>query len=473
MSVGIDFGTTNTAAVRLTAGLAEQIGDETRQPLPSVVAINRFTGEVEIGRSAIERISATDQEGAWLVVRSLKRDLGRDRKWTIAGRIWTVVDIAAEILKLLAKRPTSWGGERIRKATLGVPVRMTPEARRCLRHAAALADIEVTAVLKESTAACIKHRPLLLNFQHAVIFDWGGGTLDISVVRLEGHEVIELWSDGMELAGDDLDLTLARHILAKCRASSADLPEFEELSSSERMRLLYESERAKQILGTVRDHEVPVQIAGTGFTVALTREEANRELRPLVRRAIDFLARCISRAHLATNDVDRVLLVGGSSQLPLLSVMLDEDDRFQERFDKPGAPQWDVAYGAAILDSEPDGAYILADQISLILADGSECCLVHPGTQPMSSAKPVFLSLVDNANSANLIFRHGLEVKPLLHMTVPVLGFDEEELRLDYQLTPEWTFRVVGYSKSLGDRSRTPGETEELKFRYLLPAVVR
>jgi hypothetical protein len=58
-------------------------------------------------------------------------------------------------------------------------------------------------------------------------------------------------------------------------------------------------------------------------------------------------------------------------------------------------------------------------------------------------------------------------------MTVPVLGFDEEELRLDYQLTAEWTFRAVGYSKSLGDRSRTPDETEELKFRYLLPMVAR
>jgi hypothetical protein len=176
---------------------------------------------------------------------------------------------------------------------------------------------------------------------------------------------------------------------------------------------------------------------------------------------------------LATNDVDMILLVGGSSHLPLLSEMLNEDVRFQGRFDKPGSPQWDVAHGAAILDAAPDGAYLLADQISLILADGSECCLVKPGAQPMSTPKPVFLSLVDNANSANLIFRHGIEIKPLLYMTVPALGFDDEELRLDYQLTSEWTFSAVGRSTSLGNRSRTEDETEELKFRYLLPKSVK
>jgi molecular chaperone DnaK len=241
MSFGIDFGTTNTAAFRCADEVTEEIGDETRHPMPSVVAINKFTGEVEIGRNARKRISLEEEDGSWVVVRSLKRELARNTQWNVGGRVYSAVDLTAELLRRIATQPLTWGGSRIGKATLGVPVRMLPSARRRLKRAASLAGIEVSAVLKESTAACIKHRALLANLQHAAVFDWGGGTLDISVIRVEGTELTELWSDGCDLAGDDLDLVIARHILGKCREGNEDVPEFDLLTKPQQLRLLYEA----------------------------------------------------------------------------------------------------------------------------------------------------------------------------------------------------------------------------------------
>jgi len=348
---------------------------------------------------------------------------------------------------------------------------MSPTARRRLKKAASMAGIEVSAVLKESTAACIKYRALLANLQHAAVFDWGGGTLDISVIRVEGTELTELWSDGRDLAGDDLDLVIARYILSRCREASDGVPEFDQLTKPQQLRLLYEAERAKQVLGNDPEHEVFIEVGGKGHAVTIRQTDIERELRPWVREAVEFLGGCIEQSRLAFDELDLVLLVGGSSQLPLLSRMLDADPRFQGRFEQPGIPEWDVAHGAAILDGAPDGAYVLSDPISLLLADGSEFPLVETGAQPMSSVKPLCLSLVDNNESANLIFRQGSTEKPLLYVAVPALGFDEEELRVEYQLTEEWTFRVEGRSASLGERSRTSNETEELQFRYVLPVI--
>jgi hypothetical protein len=227
----------------------------------------------------------------------------------------------------------------------------------------------------------------------------------------------------------------------------------------------------RQVLGTDVEHEVFIEVGGKGHEVAISQTEIERELRPWVRDAIEFLAGCIKKSRLAFDELDLVLLVGGSSQLPLLSRMLDADPRFKGRFEQPGVPQWDVANGAAILDGAPDGAYVLSDRISLLLADGTEFPLVDTGSQPMRSPRSICLSLVDNNESANLIFRQGSSEEPLLYVAVPAFGFDEEELRVDYQLTEEWTFSVGGRSASLGDRSHTNNETEELKFRYVLPVI--
>lgn len=470
MSFGIDFGTTNSCCVRLVGTRAENIGDETGAPMPSVVAINQFSGELLVGREARNLLSRVDDESGYIVIPSVKRILETGETWSAGGAKWTTVQVVAEVLKKLAKKPMDAGGRAINQATFGVPVRMGAGARRRLKEAAQLAGITVTSVVKESTAACIRHRRSLLNYQRVAIFDWGGGTLDVSILKLDGHTIRELYSDGKNVAGDDLDRVLAQYILSTFRRADPDLPDFESLMTSERKRLLYEAERAKRVLGTTPTYDAQLRVRGKARLAEISREECDRVLRPLVRDCVSFLETCICRAKLSAEEVDRIFLVGGSSQLRILSEMLEEG-ALGNKFEMPGEPEWDVAHGAAVVESVPGGGYELASPIHLELADGSELCLLTSQERPSKDSRILSLVLVDNAPSAQLIFRQGANHmrtgKPILQFHVPAQGFDEEEVRLKYRLTEELTFEAVGQSHSRGESISR--ETEELEFTYAIP----
>jgi hypothetical protein len=267
---------------------------------------------------------------------------------------------------------------------------------------------------------------------------------------------------------------LANHILAVFRSADAALPDFEGLMSNERKRLLYEAERAKRVLGNEPTYDAHLRANGRDHFAQISREECNRVLCPLVRECIEFLEGCIRRAKLSPDEIDRVLLVGGSSQLRLLSTLLDDKNSvFRDKFEMPGEPQWDVANGAAMVEAVPGGGYELASPIQLELADGSELCLVAPHERPTKQFRSLSLALVDNSPSAQLIFRQANGTvgvgRPILQFHVPAQGFDEEEVRLEYRLTEELTFQAVGQSQSRGPGSKTPRETEELEFTYAIP----
>ncbi|MBK7928962.1 MAG: Hsp70 family protein [Bryobacterales bacterium] len=380
--------------------------------------------------------------------------------WVTGERKWTTVQVVAEVLKKLARKPLDGGGKAITQATFGVPVRMGAEARRRLTEAAQLAGIAVTSVVKESTAACIRHRRSLANFQRVAIFDWGGGTLDVSILKLDGHSIRELYSDGKNLAGDDLDKELALSILAMIRSVDPGLAEFESLMPNERKRLLYEAERAKRVLGTALTYDVQLRLGGKARLAQVTREECDRVLRPSVRECVAFLETCIRRAKLSAEEVDRILLVGGSSHLRLLSTMLDELPELRDKFEIPGEPEWDVAHGAAAVEAVPGGGYELASPVYLELADGSEFCIVPARERPSKQSRSLSLVLVDNAPSAQLIFHQGANCtgtgRPILQFHVPAQGFDEEEVRLQYRLTEELTFEAIGqrHSREGGTKTR-------------------
>jgi molecular chaperone DnaK len=468
---GIDFGTTNTSAVEVDGRAVQRYGDEQGKPLPSVIILNKATDRVIGGREAWNRRMELQQVGGFEIVGSIKQCLESDRHWVTTGRTWTPCDIAAEVLKQLSDRARKYGvASGIQKATFSIPVGLSANARGVLRDAAALAGIEVSSFVAESTAAFIRYFTDLRHCRHVAIFDWGGGTLDISVLRVDGSTIYELAKDGMTDAGDvmDQELGLLVHRMVMAGRSANLGPE--EVPTKDRDQLLIRSEMAKCQLSM--DETVPVALeryAGSPASIVLSRKDAAVVLMPFVDRAIELLASTVASAKLSVDALDDIVVIGGSSQLWLLDERLGADPRFSGRYRLASRPEWDVAQGAAILEQTP-GNYELAETLGVQLCDGTHFELVRRGDPLETRVRTLSLALVEDTTEANVIIdrwaESGSAVTNALQFSVQTLGFLNDEIRLNYQLTRDLAFKVTAESASRGPALAETRQFSNLRFGY-------
>ena len=217
---GIDFGTTNSAVVAIAemdgekVGEARKIGEDERHPLPSFVAINKFTGDIKTGLEAKNTIADSDE---YQVFSSIKTVIDDDKEWIIAGQKWTPVDIAAELFKALKNNvdAKTEGAMILDEAIIAVPIGYSPQKKNCIRRAAKKAGIRVKMFISEPTAAYCSRLDEVKKYKNVAIFDWGGGTLDVVVLRIENNIISELSAVGMALAGNDIDKKIAEKICTK------------------------------------------------------------------------------------------------------------------------------------------------------------------------------------------------------------------------------------------------------------------
>ena len=209
---GIDFGTTTSGAVQLLGGHALTIGDEEGRPLPSIVAIDRASGEAFGGRDAWNRRFELSEHGNYWVIPSIKPYLASDRQWPTNRRVWSPVDVAAFVFQQLTQRQS---GAPISQATVAIPVGMSADARRQLRKAAAIAGIDIQAFVAESTAAIFRYYNEYRHLHRVAVFDWGGGTLDVSVVEFRNSGIFEVGLGGTPTAGNALDHEIALFLHAR------------------------------------------------------------------------------------------------------------------------------------------------------------------------------------------------------------------------------------------------------------------
>lgn len=467
---GIDFGTTNSGAFELNSH--QPYGDEETKPLPSIVIIDKATDRAFGGRRAWRDRLSYDGKGGYHVIPSVKALLETDREWFSAQKRWTVPDVAAEVLRQLSERARTAGG--ISEAIFSIPVGMSPKARRNLREAARLAGIQVTGFVKESTAAVIRYWEAVKNCRHVVVFDWGGGTLDISVLELKGHQIHELKTEGSPVAGNQIDDDLARfvhHAVMEKRNSSKML---EELPESQRDALRSYCEVAKCALATSPESDFGLlnyDGDGRSENIILTRTLCQPIAEPHVRTALDLLAAAISKAGLSTDAIDEIIIIGGCSQLWLFREQLRNDLRFRGRYKLAENPEWDVAHGAAVLQQNP-GCFTLGESLALQLSDGTPYELVRSGDRAGGAKQSVSLALVEDARAANIIIQrqidHTAEPETALQFSIPTQGFDLEEICLDYRLTEDLTFHIAGRSLAKNEAARVERETGELRFMYAI-----
>ena len=203
---GIDFGTTNSALVTLKVDersriITQKCGDDEERPIPSVVAIDK-EGNVFAGREAWRKKMQLRESCEYFS--SIKTILDSEKEYEIAGKIWTPVDIAGEVFKHLK----SIVKDRVnvdmtdKEAFISIPIGFSANKRSKLRQAAAKAGIKIKSFVSEPTAAFFANYEELKSSSVVAIFDWGGGTLDVSIIRHSNGKIFELAKEGMNVAGD-------------------------------------------------------------------------------------------------------------------------------------------------------------------------------------------------------------------------------------------------------------------------------
>ena len=248
---GSDFGTTSSAVVgyMVMDHKPEQFlyGDDEGRPIPSVVAINKTSGEIITGREAWDKKMELSETCEYFS--SIKSVLDRDTRYTIAGHEWTTVEIAAELFKALKTSVQERTGNELSTATIAIPIGFSPEKRDRLREAAGKAGITVNSFISEPTAAFFANYEELRSSSIVAVFDWGGGTLDVSILKNENGRISELATAGSNIAGDYIDNKIAQRIHAEIVRKKGIELAFADMPSSAQDMMRVRSERAKRALG--------------------------------------------------------------------------------------------------------------------------------------------------------------------------------------------------------------------------------
>jgi molecular chaperone DnaK len=342
--IGIDLGTTYSAmAVMSEAGVPEIVPNrEGERITPSVVL---FQGELAIVGSQAKRSAMSAPEDT---VQFVKRRMGEKSVLytTEGGADFRAEQISALILRRLKEDAESHLGEAVDKAVITVPAYFDDARRTATRDAGTLAGFEVLRVLNEPTAAAIAYGLRNSEAGTFLVYDLGGGTFDVTVMRASGGELAVLATTGdRNLGGYDWDNLLMSHVDRKITAAGG--PSVLDAGEEVVAELRDKAEIAKRTLSTSAQASVVISVGGGHHHVKITRAEFESETAHLLARTETMVTQAMEEAGLAWPDIDRILLVGGSTRMPMVGRMLE---RLSGRSAERGVAQDEVvAMGAAIL----------------------------------------------------------------------------------------------------------------------------
>lgn len=456
---GIDFGTTNSAVVAIAAidgkkvGDAQKIGEDDRHPLPSFVAINKVTGDVVTGLAAKKTISQSDE---YHVFSSIKTVIDEDKSWEIAGKTWTPVDIAAELFKALKHNvyEKTAGVMDMKEAVVAVPIGFSPKKKSNVRRAAKEAGIKVSMFISEPTSAYCSRLDQMKKYKNVAVFDWGGGTLDVAVLRIEDNMINELATAGMTLAGNDIDKKIAEKICLKVARKTNQDFSFDDLAPEFKLRLLDLCEQAKCNLA---DEDVA--------SISIARlDKYGRALEKLdydffallieneVDQAVDCLLTALSEAGMNRESVDCIICEGGSSRLrPLQARLLEYFDRDKLLF--PRTAMWDIGSGAAEIAYRP-GCYTLNSPIGIIQSNNRFYPLLKIGQRVPTEEKVVKFGVVESTEEARFVLSDGETEDSqtfIEYFPVKLRGFSDEVLTVSCYIDADMVFRMKVRSNRMPD----------------------
>ena len=360
--VGIDLGTTNSEIALYREGRPEVLGDEQdRLILPSVVGLSEG-GDLLVGEAARNQFLLYPER----TIRSIKRRMGSDAQVRLGERDYTPQEISAIILSRLKEIAERRLGRPVRKAVITVPAYFSDAQRQATREAGEIAGLEVARIINEPTAAALVYEAAQHQGKRILVYDLGGGTFDVSVVRIEEGVVEVISSHGNNhLGGDDFDHKIVEHVLEHLKikhgVDAADRPQA-------MARILRSAEDAKKRLS---DHpyariaeEYLADKDGTpvNLDLELSRLDYEAMIMPFIEETLGAIHIALESAGLASSQVDEILLVGGATRTPLIRRRLTEAFGTDPRGEVD--PDLCVAMGAAI-----QGAAIAGTEVSAVLVD--------------------------------------------------------------------------------------------------------
>ena len=317
--IGIDLGTTNSCVAVMEGGEPTVIANaEGARTTPSVVAFTK-TGERLVGQVA-KRQAVTNPDRT---VISIKREMGTNYKVNIDDKSYTPPEISAMILSKLKQDAESYLGEKVTQAVITVPAYFSDSQRQATKDAGKIAGLDVLRIINEPTAAAFAYGMDKENDQKVMVYDLGGGTFDVSIMDI-GDGVFEVLATNGDtrLGGDDFDNKIIDYLVSEFKKETGiDL-------SSDRMamqRLKEAAEKAKIELSGVTTSNINLPFITADATgpkhldITLTRAKFNELTADLVERTIIPTKKALSDAGLTTNDIDKVLMVGGSSRIPAVN----------------------------------------------------------------------------------------------------------------------------------------------------------
>ncbi|HEX4821305.1 MAG TPA: Hsp70 family protein, partial [Acidimicrobiales bacterium] len=344
--LGIDLGTTYTAVATYRDGRAQIVSIGTRAAaIPSVVFLREDTA-VLTGEAADRR--ALSEPGR--VAREFKRRIGDTTPIMVGGSPYSAEQLSAELLKAVVERVTQLEGEPPEHIAVCHPANWGPYKRELLDQAVALADIGSPTFVTEPEAAAIHYASTehVEPGQIVAVYDLGGGTFDAAVLRKTdtGFETLGEPQGVERLGGIDFDAAVFAHVREAVGGALDDLDESDPTVIAAAARLREECVEAKEALSSDSETTIPVLLPNVMTEVRLTRAEFEAMIRPTLTNSIVALQRALRSADVTPADLSRVLLVGGSSRIPIVAEMVSAELGRPVAID--AHPKHAIALGAAV-----------------------------------------------------------------------------------------------------------------------------
>lgn len=312
--LGIDLGTTNSCMAIIELGEPKVItNSEGKRLTPSVVGFSK-KNELLVGDLAKRQMVSNPEN----TVHSIKRHMGKpDYRVTLNNEKFTPHGISAKILQKLKHDAEKYLGDAVEKAVITVPAYFNDSQRFATKKAGELAGLEVLRVINEPTAAALAYGLRDgINNRKIMVYDFGGGTFDVSILKIkDGIFEVLATSGDTELGGDDFDMRIVEHLLARFQEAEgknlSDIPQAMQ-------RIREAAERCKIDLSTLETANVnlPYIFENKNLDIDITREQFNKMTEDFVKKTISIIEKTLQDARLSPSEIDEVIFVGGSTRIP-------------------------------------------------------------------------------------------------------------------------------------------------------------